>query len=123
MAVKYSNRTDARRVSRFKKKMRVRKKINGTPERPRLSVFKSVSHVYAQLIDDTVGKTIIACSSLEEKVASGKNKEAAKKVGAELAKRALAKNISNAVFDRNGFRYHGKIKELADAARDAGLKF
>ena len=103
--------------------MRVRKKIFGTVERPRLTVYKSLSHIYAQLIDDSVGKTLIACSSTEEKLSTGKNKEGAKKVGSELAKRALAKNISNAVFDRNGFRYHGKIKELADAAREAGLKF
>lgn len=123
MAVKYSKKTAARRVSRFKKKMRVRKKVMGTVERPRMSVYKSMAHLYAQLIDDTAGRTLIACSTVEEKLAGKKNKEAAKKVGAELAKRALAKNISNVVFDRNGFRYHGKIKELADAAREAGLKF
>jgi large subunit ribosomal protein L18 len=123
MAIKYSKKTDKKAVLRFKKKMRVRKKITGTPERPRLSVFKSASHLYIQVIDDTIGKTIVSCSSVEGKVAKGKNKEAAKKIGSELAKRALAKNINTVVFDRNGYRYHGKIKELADAAREAGLKF
>ncbi len=123
MAIKYTKRTDKKAVGRFKKKMRVRKKIFGTPERPRLSVFKSTSHLYAQLIDDVAGKTLVACSTVEANLTGSKNKEAAKKIGAEVAKRALAKKINNAVFDRNGFRYHGKIKELADSAREAGLKF
>ncbi|MBK9293103.1 MAG: 50S ribosomal protein L18 [Oligoflexia bacterium] len=103
--------------------MRVRKKILGTSERPRLSVFKSTSHLYAQIIDDVSGKTLAACSTVEEKMSGAKNKEAAKKIGAELAKRAQAKKVSQVVFDRNGYRYHGKIKELADSAREAGLKF
>lgn len=123
MAVQYSKKTDKKSVSRFKKKMRVRKKILGTTERPRLSVFKSASHLYAQIIDDAAGKTLAACSSVEEKMGKSKNKDAAKKIGAELAKRAQSKNVTQVVFDRNGYRYHGKVKELADAAREAGLKF
>ena len=123
MAIKYTRKTDPKRISRFKKKMRVRRKVSGTQERPRLTVYKSLSHMYAQLIDDVTGKTLASCSTIEESMKGKKNKEAAKKVGVELAKRAMAKNITNAVFDRNGFRYHGKIKELADAAREAGLKF
>ncbi len=106
---------------------RIRKKVHGTPAKPRLSVFKSLSHIYAQLIDDTNGKTIIAASSTEKAVASGikhcGNVEAAKKVGANIAERALGKNIKNVVFDRSGYQYHGCIKALADAAREKGLNF
>jgi large subunit ribosomal protein L18 len=123
VAIKYRNKTAKRRVSRFKKKMRIRKEITGTTERPRLTVFKSLSHIYAQLIDDTLGRTLVSCSTVEEDVKGSSNKEGAKKVGATLAKRAQGKNIINVVFDRNGYRYHGKIKELADSAREAGLKF
>ncbi len=124
MAIKYRNKTAKRRVSRFKKKMRIRKDIEGTTERPRLTVFKSLYHIYAQLIDDTVGRTLVACSTVEKDLdGSCSNRESAKKVGALLAKRAKEKNIVNVVFDRNGYRYHGKIKELADSAREAGLKF
>lgn len=123
MAIKYRNKTAKRRVSRFKKKMRIRKDITGTTERPRLSIFKSLSHIAAQLIDDTVGRTLVACSTVEKEVGGCSDKESAKKVGALLAKRAKEKSISNVVFDRNGYRYHGKIKELADSARAAGLKF
>ncbi len=123
MGIKYSKKTNYKSVTRFKKKMRVRKRIQGTVERPRLTVFKSTSHLYAQLIDDVLGKTLVSCSTVEEKLTGSKNKDAAKKIGGELAKRAIAKNINAVVFDRNGYRYHGKIKELADAAREAGLKF
>jgi large subunit ribosomal protein L18 len=123
VAVKYNNNTDWKRVARFKKKMRIRKDVTGTTERPRLSVFKSVGHLYAQLIDDTAGRTLVSCSSMEKDLKGAKNKEAAKKIGATLAKRAIEKNISNVVFDRNGYRYHGKVKELAESAREAGLKF
>jgi large subunit ribosomal protein L18 len=122
MALKFTNQTDVKRKSRFKKKMRIRKDISGTTERPRLSVFKSTRYMYVQLIDDSIGKTLIAASTLEDTL-KGNNKEAAKKLGAEIAKRAKTKNIENVVFDRNGYRYHGKIKEVADAAREAGLKF
>ena len=123
MAIKYRNQTDPKRISRFKKKMRVRKDVTGSTERPRLSVFKSTSHLYAQLIDDSAGRTLVAASTIEKEVNGRSNKDGAKKLGSVLAKRALAKNIANVVFDRNGYRYHGKIKEIADAAREAGLKF
>lgn len=123
MAIKYRNKTDKKRISRFKKKMRIRKDITGTTERPRLTVFKSLSHIYAQLIDDTVGKTLAACSSAEKAFKGRGNREGAKEIGSTIAKRAIEKNIKNVVFDRNGYRYHGKIKELADSAREAGLKF
>jgi large subunit ribosomal protein L18 len=123
VAIKYRNKTAKRRVSRFKKKMRIRKDISGTTERPRLTIFKSLAHIYAQLIDDTVGRTLVACSTTEKEVEGSSNRESAKKVGSLIAKRAKDKNIVNVVFDRNGYRYHGKVKELADAAREAGLKF
>lgn len=106
---------------------RIRKKVSGTPAKPRLSVFKSLSHIYAQLIDDSNGRTIIAASSTEKAVAAGVkhcgNVEAAKRVGANIAERALGKNIKNVVFDRSGYQYHGCIKALADAAREKGLNF
>ena len=123
MALKFRNKTAKRRVSRFKKKMRIRKDITGTTARPRLSVFKSLSHMYAQLIDDTVGKTLLSCSTVEKELGGKNNKEGAKALGALIAKRAQEKSIKDVVFDRNGYRYHGKIKELADSAREAGLKF
>ncbi len=123
MAIKFRNKTAKRRVSRFKKKMRIRKEISGTTERPRLTVFKSLSHITAQLIDDTLGRTLVACSTAEDEIKGSSNRESAKKVGSLLAKRAKDKSIVNVVFDRNGYRYHGKIKELADSAREAGLKF
>jgi large subunit ribosomal protein L18 len=102
--------------------MRVRKKISGNGEKPRMSVFKSAKHIYAQLVDDVSGKTLLASSSLKFE---GKDKgvEQAKKVGAEIAKLAKSKNISEVVFDRNGFQYHGRIRALAEGAREAGLKF
>ncbi len=116
-----------KKLARIKRKVRVRKKIKGTSERPRLNVFRSASHIYAQVIDDTTGSTLAAASTLLETVGSGLastgNVEAAKKVGAEIARRALEKNISTVVFDRSGFLYHGRVKALADAAREHGLSF
>ena len=123
MALKFSLKSSKKRISRFKKKMRIRKAISGTTERPRLTVFKSLSHIYAQLIDDTAGKTLISVSTVEKEFKGKNNREGAKLVGALLAERAKKKSIEAVVFDRNGYRYHGKIKELADAARGAGLKF
>jgi large subunit ribosomal protein L18 len=123
VAIKYRKKTEKRRVSRFKKKMRIRKEIAGTTERPRMTVFKSLAHLYVQLIDDTAGRTLVSCSTLDGELAGKNNKEGAKKIGALVAKRAQEKNITAVVFDRNGYRYHGKIKELADSAREAGLKF
>jgi large subunit ribosomal protein L18 len=113
--------------SRHRRHERVRKYVNGTPVRPRLSVFKSLSHIYAQIIDDTTGTTIIAASSTEKTLHAGLkhggNVEAAKKVGASIAERALSKNIKQVVFDRGGYQYHGCVKALADAAREKGLSF
>lgn len=106
---------------------RIRKKISGTPDRPRLAVFRSQSHIYAQVIDDEAGRTICAASSLDEelraKTKRGSNVSAAKAVGQLVASRAREKGVSAVVFDRGGFQYHGRLKALADAAREAGLKF
>lgn len=113
--------------SRIKRHQRIRKRLQGTGEKPRLSVYKSLNHIYAQLIDDAAGKTILSASTLEKEIRSalkhGGNLEAAKKVGASLAQKALGKKITTVVFDRAGYRYHGCVKALADAAREQGLKF
>ncbi len=108
---------------RIRRHKRVRAKISGTPECPRLNVFRSNKHIHTQIIDDVNKVTLVACSSIDLKLENGSNVEAAKLVGDELAKRALAKEIVNVVFDRGGYIYHGRVKALADAARDAGLKF
>ncbi len=108
----------------MKRHKRVRAKISGTPERPRLSVFRSEKNIYAQVIDDVAGNTLVSASSVEKDFeGSGGNKEAAKKVGRLVAERALAKGIEEVVFDRGGYIYHGRVKELADGAREGGLKF
>ncbi len=116
-----------KKAARLKRKVRVRKKILGTPQRPRLNVFRSARHIYAQLIDDTTGATLVAASTAMDEVSSGLkytgNAEAARKVGAEIATKALAKDITMVVFDRNGFLYHGRVKALAEAAREGGLTF
>lgn len=112
---------------RFKRKQRIRRKIIGTTECPRLSIFRSLRHCYAQLIDDSKNKTILGVSTLSKdlKGVSGKsgNIEAAKKVGEVIAQKALEMNITRAVFDRNGYLYHGRVKALAESARKIGLKF
>ena len=109
---------------RLRRHKRVRSKIFGTAERPRLSVYRSENNIYVQIIDDTVGKTLVSASSVEKEFGSeGGNKESAKKVGALAAKRAIEKGIENVVFDRGGYLYHGRVKELAEGAREAGLKF
>lgn len=109
------------------KHKRIRRKVSGTPEKPRLCVFRSLNHIYAQLIDDVNGHTIATASTLEKGLKTretrGTNIEDAKAVGQAIAKKALAKGIENVVFDRNGYKYHGKVAALADAAREAGLKF
>ena len=113
-------------VRRESRRTGIRKRIVGMPERPRLSVYKSLNHIYAQLVDDMGGHTIAAASTVEAEVKSaGKtgNAKAAATVGARLAERAKAKGVSKVVFDRSGFRFHGRIKALADAARKAGLQF
>jgi len=113
--------------SRIKRHQRIRKRLQGTGEKPRLSVYKSLNHIYAQLIDDTAGKTLLSASTLEKEIRTalkhGGNLEAAKKVGTSLAQKALGKKITTVVFDRAGYRYHGCVKALADAAREQGLKF
>lgn len=113
----------SRNDERLRRHVRVRTKISGTPECPRLNVFRSNTHIHAQIVDDVNGKTLVAASSVDMKLANGGNVEAAKTVGAEIAKRALAANITNVVFDRGGYVYTGRVKALADAAREAGLKF
>ena len=114
----------SRRVARLKRQARVRKKVRGSSERPRLSVFRSSKHIYAQIIEDTSGKTLVAASTLskDKALTNCGNVEAAKAVGSAIAQRALEQNISDVVFDRNGFLYQGRVQALAEAAREAGLK-
>jgi large subunit ribosomal protein L18 len=113
--------------ARVRRKQRIRKKVSGTTERPRLTVFRSASHMYAQIIDDSSGATLVSASTLSSELKSIEghkgNIDAAKAVGRLLAERALAQSINKVVFDRNGFLYHGRIQALADAAREAGLEF
>ena len=117
----------SRQEVRVKKHMKMRNRFSGTAERPRLAVFRSNNHMYAQIIDDTVGKTLVAASTLEKEVKAElektNNVDAAAKLGTVIAKKALDKGISAVVFDRGGFIYAGKIKALAEAAREAGLDF
>ncbi|MEW8976857.1 MAG: 50S ribosomal protein L18 [Symbiobacterium sp.] len=119
------DRNKARRV----RQLRVRKTVHGTPERPRLNVFRSNQNIYAQVIDDTVGRTLVSASTLDPEVkarlqgASGGNKAAAAIVGEVIAKRALAAGVTKVVFDRAGYLYHGRVAALAEAAREAGLEF
>lgn len=117
-----------KREARLRRKKRVRKKIRGTPEVPRLSVFKSSKHIYAQVIDDISAKTLVDASSLSKDLrpqfeGEEGNRKGAAMVGEQIAKKALEKGISKVVFDRSGFLYHGRIKALAEAAREHGLKF
>ncbi|MBO6241399.1 MAG: 50S ribosomal protein L18 [Butyrivibrio sp.] len=118
---------ESRSKVRAKKHMRIRNRFSGTAERPRLAVFRSNNHVYAQVIDDVAGKTIVSASTLEKDIkAELKNTDdidAASKVGSVVAQRAMEKGIKAVVFDRGGYIYHGKVKALADAAREAGLEF
>ena len=109
--------------ARQKRHTRVRAKISGTAECPRLSVYRSLNHIYAQLIDDVKGVTLVAASTTEKEFENGGNIEAAKKVGELLAKRAAEKSIEVCVFDRGGYIYHGRVAALADGARAGGLKF
>ncbi|AFS79250.1 50S ribosomal protein L18 [Gottschalkia acidurici 9a] len=110
---------------RQKRQLRIRKTVSGAPERPRLNVYRSLNHIYAQVIDDVAGKTLVSASTLEKdlNLSSTGNKEAAKEVGKLVAKKALEKGIETVVFDRAGYLYHGRVKELAEGAREAGLKF
>ena len=113
-----------RKLERTRRHARVRRKISGTAERPRLCVYRSNTNLYVQVIDDVAGKTLVSASTLDKEVKTKyANKEAAKEVGTLIAKRALEKNIKDVVFDRGGYIYHGVIKELAEAARNGGLNF
>jgi large subunit ribosomal protein L18 len=118
---------ESRNDRRVKRHERVRKNLYGTPERPRLCVYRSNKNISVQVIDDVNMVTLVSASTLDKElkaeIANGGNKEAAKKVGEAIAKRALAKGIDTVSFDRGGFLYHGRVKELADGAREAGLKF
>ncbi|HKI78451.1 MAG TPA: 50S ribosomal protein L18 [Ignavibacteriaceae bacterium] len=114
--------------SRIRAKIKIRKTISGTPERPRLTVYRSLSNVYAQLVDDTTGNTLVSASSVSKELAdeikNAKSKVAKSKiVGSLLAKKALEQKISSVVFDRNGYRYHGRVQAVAEGAREGGLKF
>jgi large subunit ribosomal protein L18 len=114
-------------TARLKRKIRIRKRIFGTEERPRLSVFRSAKHIYAQLVIDATGSTIVAASTLSPEIkgeiADAEKSAAAKKVGELIGRKALEKNIRKVVFDRNGFLYHGRVKALAEGARESGLEF
>lgn len=125
MATKIRLHTNSKQVIRFKRKKRIRSTLEGTQERPRFSVFRSNKHLYAQLVDDLKGHTLVAASTSDEelKTDAGASIEGAKLLGQLVAKRAQAKNIKQVVFDRSGYIYHGRLKALADAAREAGLQF
>ena len=117
------SKTD-RKLERARRHARVRTKVSGTAERPRLCVYRSNSNLYAQIIDDVAGNTLVAASTLDKEVKTKKsNVEAAKEVGTLIAKKAAAKNIKTVVFDRGGYIYHGVVKALAEAAREGGLEF
>ena len=117
------SKTDSNKA-RLRRHTRVRGKVSGTAERPRLNVYRSLNHIYAQVIDDVKGVTLVAASSVEKDFGmNGGNKEAAKKVGELIAKRAADKGITEVVFDRGGYIYHGRVKDLAEGAREGGLKF
>jgi large subunit ribosomal protein L18 len=111
--------------TRQKRHRRVRKAVTGSPERPRLNVYRSTNHIYAQIIDDTAGKTLVSASSLDKALAlkTGGNREAASAVGKAIAQKGLAAGVTKVVFDRGGYLYHGRVANLADAAREAGLEF
>ena len=121
------NLSSKKNPARIRRHIRIRKKISGVPEQPRLCVFRSIRHIYAQIIDDQNGVTILTMSTLSpevrEKISGVNNIKAAKAVGELIGKKAIENNITKVVFDRGGYIYHGKIKALADAAREAGLKF
>ena len=125
MATKVRLRTSKKQVVRFKRKRRISGNMEGTLERPRMAVFRSNQHLYVQLIDDVKGHTLVAASTNEEELRekTGKTIDGAKTLGGLVAKRAMAKNITKVVFDRSGYLYHGRIKALADSAREGGLKF
>lgn len=112
-----------RQELRLARHARIRKRVSGTPEKPRLAVYRSLKHISAQLIDDTTGTTLAAASSSEKDLKAGGNVEGAKKVGSAIAERAKKAGVKTVVFDRGGFQYHGRVASLADGAREAGLEF
>jgi len=120
-------KTPKKIIARLRRKRSIRKKLCGAPERPRLCVFRSAKHIYSQIINDATGQTLVAASTLsvelDADLKTGTGNIKASKVGALLAQRAIAKGIKQVVFDRNGFLYHGRVKALAEAAREAGLEF
>jgi len=121
--IRTSKHTATKAVAREKKKLKIRKRVTGSTERPRLCIFRSTKHVYAQVIDDSTGQTLVSASTLDTDGVKGANKDACSAIGKEVAKRAVGKNIKQVVFDRNGYLYHGRVKALADAAREGGLEF
>lgn len=122
--IKTHNSSAEKVIIRLKKRARIRKKVQGNAERPRLAVFRSGRHIYAQIIDDGKGVTIASASTAQMEIGKGVKKvDAAKQVGQELAKLALAKKVKDVVFDRSGYVYHGRIKAVADGARESGLNF
>lgn len=125
LVVKNLRKKNPKTAARVRRKISIRKRIHGTPERPRLSVFRSVKHIYAQVVDDTTGRTLATASSVEKDLRAKKLKksEKAKAVGELLAERCKQKNVLTVVFDRNGFLYHGRVKLVAEGAREKGLKF
>ena len=120
------NKSNQKRLARYRRKAHIRKTVRGTAARPRLSVFRSASHIYAQVVDDVTGRTIAAANTLQDGLkgeGDSGNVEGAKRIGTAVAERAIAEGVSEVVFDRNGFLFHGRVKALADAARAAGLQF
>ncbi len=122
------NRLELKKVRRKRRKLRVRKKVVGTPERPRLTVYRSLNHIYCQVINDEIGHTLVSCSTQDKEVRSllkegMKKVEKARVVGKVLAQKMLKLGIENVCFDRNGYLYHGRVKALAEGARESGLKF
>jgi len=121
------SKSNGKKAARVRRKAHIRKRVRGTAARPRLSVFRSACHIYAQVVDDVSGRTLAAANTLQSAVqgeaTDAGNIEGAKRVGAAIAERALAAGVNTVVFDRNGFLYHGRVKALADAAREGGLKF
>ena len=119
------DRQKSKALRRTRRQHGIRKRVVGTPGRPRLSIFKSLKHIYAQVIDDLGGRTIVAASTMQDEVAGAKggNAKAAREVGKKLAEKAKAAGVEAVVFDRGGFRFHGRVKALADGAREGGLKF
>jgi large subunit ribosomal protein L18 len=116
-------RRDSKNIIRLRVHKRIRSRVSGTQERPRLAVFRSVKHIYAQVIDDTKGHTVVAAGSTEKDTKNGGNVAGAKEIGKLVAERAKDKGIKAVVFDRGGYQYHGRVKALAEAAREAGLEF